>query len=74
MLLLGTKYQVKPIKDEFRLVKISIVTQFATVAAIGRHFRRQMAIGLQDVNRLQNSAYILNSAYLHINGKLDIAA
>ena len=34
----------------------------------------QIAIGLQDVERLQNSAYLLDTARQHIEGKLDIAA
>lgn len=34
----------------------------------------QIAIGLQDVDRLQNSAYLLNTARQHIEGELDIAA
>ena len=34
----------------------------------------QIAIGLQDVDRLQNSAYLLDTARQHIEGKLDIAA
>ena len=33
----------------------------------------QIAIGLQDVDRLQNSAYLLDTARQHIEGKLDIA-
>lgn len=34
----------------------------------------QIAIGLQDVDRLQNSAYLLDTARQHIEGELDIAA
>ena len=34
----------------------------------------QIAIGLQEVDRLQNSAYLLNTARQHIEGELDIAA
>ena len=34
----------------------------------------QIAIGLQDVDRLQNSAYLLNTARQHIEGELDIDA
>ena len=33
----------------------------------------QIAIGLQDVDRLQNSAYLLDTARQHIEGELDIA-
>ena len=34
----------------------------------------QIAIGLQDVDRLQNSAYLFDTARQHIEGELDIAA
>lgn len=34
----------------------------------------QIAIGLQDVDRLQTSAYLLETARKHIEGELDIAA
>lgn len=34
----------------------------------------QIAIGLQDVDRLQNSAYLLDTARQHIEGELDMAA
>ena len=34
----------------------------------------QIAIGLQDVDQLQNSAYLLDTAKQHIEGALDIAA
>lgn len=34
----------------------------------------QIAIGLQDIDRLQNSAYLLDTARQHIEGELDIAA
>ena len=34
----------------------------------------QIAIGLQDVDRLRNSAYLLDTARQHIEGELDIAA
>ena len=34
----------------------------------------QIAIGLQDVDRLQNSTYLLDTARQHIEGDLDIAA
>lgn len=34
----------------------------------------QIAIGLQNVDRLQNSAYLLDTARQHIEGELDIAA
>ena len=34
----------------------------------------QIAIGLQDVDRLQNSSYLLDTAKQHIEGTLDLAA
>ena len=34
----------------------------------------QIAIGLQDVDRLKNSHYLLNTAKEHIEGKIDLAA
>ena len=34
----------------------------------------QIAIGLQDVDKLKNSRYLLNTAKEHIEGKIDLAA
>jgi len=34
----------------------------------------QIAIGLQDVDRLKNSPYLLDTARQHIEGTLDLAA
>ena len=34
----------------------------------------QIAIGLQDVDKLKNSRYLLNTAKEHIEGRIDLAA